>query len=63
MSIACPFCLASIPAKTLVCGSCGRDVAVPESSIAERDELIRKREQVREELSRAKSELEFFRRH
>jgi hypothetical protein len=60
MSIECPFCAPSISAKTLACRSCGYDVAVPESLIAERDELIHERKQVREELSCAKSELEFF---
>lgn len=37
-------------------------MTVPDSLIAERNELIRKRDKVREELSRAKAELETFRR-
>jgi outer membrane murein-binding lipoprotein Lpp len=41
----------------LVCGSCARDIAVPESLIAERDELARKRDAVRDELAAAKDEL------
>jgi hypothetical protein len=42
----------------LVCGSCARDIAVPASLIAERDDLARKRDMVRQELEKARSELE-----
>jgi len=42
----------------LVCDSCSRDIAVPESLIDERDDLVRKRDVVRSELSAARAELE-----
>ena len=57
----CPFCLKENALNTLVCDSCSRDIAVPESLIAERDELIEKRDIVREKLSAAKAELERLR--
>jgi hypothetical protein len=62
MPIACPFCLQENAAAALVCAACSRDIAVPASLLAERDELRRKRDAAREELSRAKRELEELRR-
>ena len=41
-----------------MCGSCSREIAVPQSLMAERDELARKRDTLRFELDRVKSELE-----
>jgi hypothetical protein len=58
----CPFCAQPVAPNALVCSSCARDIAIPASLIAERDELIRKRKQVREELASAKAELEELRR-
>jgi hypothetical protein len=58
----CPFCAQPVAPNVLVCSSCARDIAIPASLIAERDELIRKREQVSEELASAKAELEELRR-
>jgi hypothetical protein len=58
----CPFCAQPVAPTVLVCSSCARDIAIPASLIAERDELIRKREQVSEELASAKAELEELRR-
>jgi len=46
----------------LVCGNCSRDIAVPESLIAERDHLLRKRRLVQQELDEAKGELQELRR-
>ena len=57
----CPFCLKENASKALVCDSCSRDIAVPESLIAERDDLARKRDVVQRELSAAKAELEALR--
>jgi hypothetical protein len=57
----CPFCLKENALEALVCGSCGRDIAVPKSLIAERDDLVRKRDIVRHELMKAKAELEQLR--
>jgi hypothetical protein len=62
MPIACPFCLQENAAAALVCAACSRDIAVPASLLAERDELCRKRDAAREELSNAKRELEELRR-
>jgi hypothetical protein len=58
MLIPCPFCLQENAAAALVCAACSRDIAVPASLLAERNDLCRKRDATREELSRAKHELE-----
>jgi hypothetical protein len=42
----------------LVCASCARDIAVPATLIAERDDLLRKRDELRDELRRATDEVE-----
>lgn len=57
----CPYCLKENASKALVCDSCSRDIAVPQSLIAERDDLVRKRDVVRRELSAARAELEALR--
>jgi hypothetical protein len=62
MPMMCPFCAQENASAALVCAACSRDIAVPASLIAERDELVRKRDAAREELSRAKRELEALRR-
>jgi hypothetical protein len=62
MPMMCPFCAQENASVALVCATCSRDIAVPASLIAERDELVRKRDAAREELSRAKRELETLRR-
>jgi len=62
MSTVCPFCLQENAGAARVCGNCSRDIAVPASLIDERDDLFRKRDAAREELSQAKRELERFRR-
>lgn len=49
-------------ADALVCASCSRDIAVPASLLAERDDLARKREIVREQLIQARTELDALRR-
>jgi hypothetical protein len=54
----CPYCLKENAAKALVCGSCTRDIAVPDQLLAERDDLVCKRDIVRRELMAAKAELE-----
>jgi hypothetical protein len=46
----------------MVCSSCSRDITIPETLIAERDDLLRKRAMVAEELAQAKAELETLRR-
>ena len=54
----CPYCCAGTAEGALVCGACGRDIAVPSTLVAERDELLRKREALRDELRRAREEIE-----
>lgn len=58
----CPFCAQPNVPHALVCSSCSRDIAIPESLIAERDDLVRKRALAGEELMQAKAELEALRR-
>ncbi len=45
----------------LVCLTCSRDIAVPATLIAERDDLLTKRDAAREELQRAMAELQMIR--
>ena len=61
----CPYCQAGTVEGALVCAACGRDIAVPATLIAERDDLLRKRQELRDELKRARDEAEAFmrRRH
>jgi hypothetical protein len=59
----CPFCMQENAANALVCASCSRDIAVPVSLIAERDDLARKRETVREQLIKARSDVEALKRN
>jgi hypothetical protein len=54
----CPFCLKENAPQALVCQSCSRDITVPASLIAERDELVRKRDTVRLELLTTRAELD-----
>ena len=62
MALTCLFCAADNPAGVLVCGNCSRDIAVPGSLIEERDELVRRRNSMKEQLADAKRELENLRR-
>jgi hypothetical protein len=57
----CPYCLRENPEQVLVCLTCSRDIAVPETLIAERDDLIAKRDAAREALQRAMAELQMIR--
>ena len=60
--MSCPFCQSDNASSALVCAACGRDIAVPESLLAERDSLLRKRDILREALTAATSELETWER-
>jgi hypothetical protein len=62
MPMICPFCAQENASAALVCATCSRDIAVPASLIDERNQLVRKRDAAREELSKAKRELEALRR-
>jgi hypothetical protein len=57
----CPYCLSENTSNALVCSTCSRDIAVPTTLIAERDDLLRKRDFIRDELSMARAELELIR--
>ena len=57
----CPFCQRENVEGALVCVACSRDIAVPTTLLAERDDLIRKRDLIRTELSKAREELELIR--
>jgi hypothetical protein len=54
----CPYCRSENVEDALVCAACSRDIVVPRTLIAERDELLRKRDHLREELRRARGEVE-----
>jgi hypothetical protein len=60
--MSCPFCQSDNALTALVCAACGRDIAVPESLVLERDALLRKRDILREALATATSELETWER-
>ena len=47
--------------SSLVCAACARDIAIPATLIAERDELLRKRDLLRGELQQARDEIEAIR--
>jgi hypothetical protein len=53
----CPFCHKEKDEQAPVCGSCGRDTAVPEALLTERTELLQKRDKLRAELERAQVRL------
>ncbi len=53
----CPFCRNDNHEDALVCGACGSDIAIPQALIEERDDLIRKRDTMRDKLSHARREL------
>lgn len=58
----CPFCAQPNEPQALVCSSCSRDIAIPETLIAERDDLVRKRALAGEELAQVQAELGTLRR-
>jgi len=58
----CPFCQSENAPSAMVCAFCARDIAVPKSLVVERDDLLRKRDLLRQELFAASGELEKLRR-
>ena len=60
-TLTCPYCLSESPAGALVCATCSRDIAVPARLIAERDDLLRQRDLIREQLRKARGEIEAIR--
>lgn len=57
----CPFCADEKDELAPVCASCGRDTAIPETLIAERIELLQKRDALRAELAEASARLAAYR--
>ena len=53
----CPFCRTELADFALVCAKCGRDTAIPESLLAERGELLTKRDNLLSELATATARL------
>lgn len=53
----CPFCHSQKDENAPVCASCSRDTAVPEALLAERTQLLEKRDRLRAELERAQARL------
>ena len=53
----CPFCAAEKDDNALVCRTCNRDTAVPQSLRAEHEELLLRRDSLRAELAHAKDRL------
>jgi len=53
----CPFCKKELADMALVCAACGRDTGIPETLIAERAELLAKRDALRSELATASARL------
>ena len=53
----CPFCAFETEAGVLVCSACSRDIVAPASLIEERDDLLRKLEDARDELARTRNEI------
>jgi len=53
----CPFCHSDKDEHALVCANCGRDTAVPPALLAERTELLQKRDRLRSELEVAQARL------
>jgi hypothetical protein len=58
----CPFCESENSPSAIVCASCARDIAVPKSLLAERDNLLRKRDLLLQELAEAGAELKMWER-
>lgn len=54
----CPFCQGDNAPSALVCVFCARDIVVPKLLLQERDDLVRKRDILRQELAAATVELE-----
>jgi hypothetical protein len=57
----CTYCGSENTQGALVCATCSRDIAIPLTLIAERDELLRKRDLLLNELRHARNEIETIR--
>jgi DNA-directed RNA polymerase subunit RPC12/RpoP len=56
----CTYCGSENTQGALVCATCSRDIAIPLTLIAERDELLRKRKLLLDELRHARSEIDLI---
>lgn len=56
-TVACSFCAEQVPSDALVCRSCARDIAIPEHLRAEHAELTEKRDQLKGELERVRTDI------
>ncbi len=54
----CPFCASAVDDEVLVCPSCSRDIAIPETLRREHQELLRKRDRLRAELAEVRAALQ-----
>lgn len=61
MPMSCFYCRAENAKEAHVCAACSRDIAIPVTLIAERDDLVRKRDLLRDQLRHARAELEMIR--
>jgi hypothetical protein len=59
----CIYCGSENTLDALVCATCSRDIAIPLTLIAERDELLRKRKLLLDELRHARNEIDQIRGH
>jgi hypothetical protein len=57
----CLYCQGENVEGAIVCSACSRDIGIPATLIAERDDLLRKRELLIEELRQARGEIEKIR--
>ena len=57
----CSYCGSDNVEGALVCAACARDIAIPVTLMAERDELLRKSDLLRSELQQARDEIEAIR--
>ena len=53
----CPFCFAEKEAEAPVCPTCNRDTEIPASLRKEHDDLVRMRDQLRDELAAKEARL------
>ena len=57
----CPFCFAEKEAEAPVCPTCSRDTAIPVALQKEYDDLLNKRDLLRDELARKEARLALHR--
>lgn len=53
----CPYCQRDNPQHALVCGTCSRDIAIPDMLVAERLDLIAKRDNALAKLAQIQTKI------